>query len=196
MDPVRALARPMLASMFVYGGIDALRSPGPKVPAAEPVAQPVADAAPVDLPDDTEQLVKLNAAVQIVAGVLLATGKLPRLSSLALAASLVPTTIAGHPFWEAEDDEERRQLLVHFLKNVSMLGGLLISAMDTEGRPSVPYRASRAGRRAKVHASHVGALAAERAALTQEKASHGATRTGHALSSTGHAITSALPGVG
>lgn len=194
MDPVRALARPMLASMFVYGGIDALRNPGPKVPAAEGVAQPVADVAPVDLPDDTEQLIKLNAAVQIGAGLLLSTGKLPRLSSLVLAASLVPTTIAGHAFWGADDDAARMSQRVHFLKNVSMMGGLLISAMDTEGRPSVPYRASRAGRRAKVHAGHLGALAAERAALTQEKASHGATQAGHALSSTGHAITSVLPG--
>lgn len=148
MNAIRTLARPMLASMFVYGGIDAVRKPKPKVPPAEGVAQPVADAIPVDLPDSTEQLVKLNGAVQVAAGLLLATGRLPRLSALTLAASLGPTTAAGHRFWEAKDDQTRNSQLVHFLKNVSMFGGLLIASLDHEGRPSVTWRAKRASKRA------------------------------------------------
>ena len=54
---------------------------------------------------------------------MLATGKFPRLSSLALAASLVPTTLAGHRFWEESDPQVKAQQQIHFFKNVSMLGG-------------------------------------------------------------------------
>ena len=46
-------------------------------------------------------LVRVNAAIQLGAAAALATGRAPRLSAMVLAASLVPTTCAGHPFWEA-----------------------------------------------------------------------------------------------
>ncbi|BCB85977.1 hypothetical protein Psuf_032900 [Phytohabitans suffuscus] len=52
----------------------------------------------------------------------------------------MPTTLAGHAFWEHEDPAERRTQRLHFLKNMSMLGGLLLAAADTEGRPSLRYR--------------------------------------------------------
>ena len=47
-------------------------------------------------------------------------------SALALAGSLVPTTLAGHRFWEEEDDAARAQQTVQFLKNLAMFGGLLM----------------------------------------------------------------------
>jgi hypothetical protein len=75
---------------------------------------------------------------------MLAMGLLPRLSSLAIAATLVPTTIAGHRYWEAEDDSERAQQRIHFLKNLAIFGGLLIAAADTGGRPSLRWRSRHA----------------------------------------------------
>ncbi len=33
---------------------------------------------------------------------------------------------------------------IHFFKNASMLGGLLLAAVDTEGKPGVAWRARRA----------------------------------------------------
>jgi hypothetical protein len=77
--------------------------------------------------------------------VLLGLGRFPRLSALALAATLVPTTLAGHRFWEAEDDAGRTQQQIHFLKNLSMLGGLLIAADDTGAAPSLLWRGRHAG---------------------------------------------------
>ena len=70
----------------------------------------------VGIDADTEQLVKLNGAVQVAAGTTLALGILPRVSALVLAASLVPTTLAGHRFWEEEDEAARAQQTVQFLK--------------------------------------------------------------------------------
>lgn len=138
----------MLAAMFVYGGLDALRHPATKVPSASTVAPGLADK--MGLKADTAELVRLNGAVQLAAGVALALGIVPRVASLALAASLVPTTAAGHRFWEETEPTKKRQQTIHFLKNVAMLGGLLTAAGDTGSRPSVPWRAAHA----TTHAIH------------------------------------------
>ena len=143
----RRLARPMLAAVFVSSGIDVLRRPGPRAEMAAPVATKVAE--PLPLPSDPEQLVKINAGVQVVAGLLLALGRFPRLAATALAGSLVPTTLAGHRFWEHDDPAKRSQQQIHFLKNVGLLGGLILAALDTEGAPSLGWRARRAARRAR-----------------------------------------------
>jgi putative oxidoreductase len=118
------VARPLIAGMFVYGGLDAFRNPSGKAPRAAKVTPAIADAVGIDA--DTEQLVKLNGAVQVAAGTTLALGILPRTSALALAVSLVPTTLAGHRFWEETDEAARAQQTVQFLKNAAMMGGLLM----------------------------------------------------------------------
>jgi putative oxidoreductase len=149
----RRIARPLLAGIFISGGIDVLRNPGPRVQRAEPVTTKLAATLP--LPDDTETLVKANAAAQIIAGTGLALGKLPRLSAAVLAASLVPTTAAGHRFWEEESPQSKAMQRTHFLKNLAILGGLIIAATDTEGAPSLGWRARRAAHRAAERASEV-----------------------------------------
>jgi uncharacterized membrane protein YphA (DoxX/SURF4 family) len=84
----------------------------------------------VPLPADDEVVVRGNAAVQVVAGAMLALGRAPRLSALALAASLVPTTLAGHPYWTIEDPDARKLQRIHFHKNMAMIGGLLLAVLD------------------------------------------------------------------
>lgn len=141
MAITRRLARPLLAGIFVTGGLDALQHPETKAPKASTVTEPLADAG---LPADTETLVRVNGAVQVAAGALLALGKMPRLAAAALAGSLLPTTVAGHRFWEEDDPKARATQRIHFLKNLSVLGGLILAATDTEGRPSLGWRAKRA----------------------------------------------------
>jgi putative oxidoreductase len=171
---VRRIARPLLASSFLYGGIDTLRNPQSRVPGATPVVDQIAATAdqqlPVQVPRDVEQWVKVNAGAQVAAGSLLALGRLPRLSALVLSASIVPTTLAGHRFWEHEDPQERFGQTAHFLKNLGLLGGLLITAVDTEGRPSVGYRARRAATRAADSGEKSLAKAQKRAAKAQKQA--------------------------
>jgi putative oxidoreductase len=144
MTVVRRLARPMLAAMFIDGGLDALRHPSTKVGKAGPVVSKLAG--PLHLPDDPELLVRANGAAMVGAGGLLAFGKFPRLAALVLAASLVPTTAAGHRFWEESDPVTKRNQRVHFLKNVGLLGGTLLAVVDTGGKPGVPWRARRAAK--------------------------------------------------
>jgi uncharacterized membrane protein YphA (DoxX/SURF4 family) len=142
MSLSRRIARPMLASIFIVGGLDALRNPEGKVKRAEAVTQPLADKFPA-LPQDTETLVRINGAVQVGAGALLAVGKFRRLAALALLGSIVPTTYAGHRFWEEADDAKRAEQKMHLLKNLGLAGGLILAAMDTEGAPSLGWRAKR-----------------------------------------------------
>ncbi len=147
----------MLASMFLNGGVNALKNADRLAQRARPVTERVTPAVertsmlPVSL--DSKQLVQLNAAVQIAGGAMLATGHAPRLASLALVGSLVPTTLAGHRFWEESEPLQRSNQRIHFLKNVSMAGGLLLSSVDTEGKPSLAWRAQhRAGQARKATA--------------------------------------------
>jgi putative oxidoreductase len=136
-----AIARPMLGGIFIYGGLDSLRRPHTKVPAAQKV---VGNASELLGDVDPAQLVRINGAVQVGAGVALAFGILPRVAAAALAASLVPTTAAGHRFWEETETASRSQQTIHFLKNLAILGGLIFAAADTGGRPSIPWRTRRA----------------------------------------------------
>jgi putative oxidoreductase len=147
MTLVRLVARPLLASMFVAGGIDALRHAESRAPAAKPVIDrvlPMLKQRRPQLPEDPVTLVRINAVVQMGAALALATGRMPRISSAVLAGSLVPTTLAGHRFWEQEDPQAKAMQRTQFFKNASMLGGLLLAAVDTEGKPGVAWRARRA----------------------------------------------------
>ena len=147
MTIVRLAARPLLASMFVVGGLDAVRNAANKSDAAEPVVDrltPLLRKYVPQLPEDPTTMVRLNGAAQVGAALMLATGRMPRISSAVLAATLVPTTAAGHRFWEEKDPQRKAQQRIHFFKNASMLGGLLLAAVDTEGKPGVAWRARRA----------------------------------------------------
>jgi len=158
MPVLRAFARPMVASIFILQGYDTLRRPERVAAAAEPVVRALAERVPA-VPAKTEQAVRLNGAVQLVAGSLLALGRFPRLSALALAATLVPTTVAGHRFWEDDEEKDQAQQRIHFLKNLSMFGGLLIAAADTEGSPSIAWRTRHAAKTARREASLVAKTA-------------------------------------
>lgn len=147
----------MLASSFIIGGINSLKNVEAMADRAEPVTdriEPVIEkASPLPIQLTSKQLVTVNGIVHVVAGSMLAMGKAPRLSSFALAATLVPTTFGGHRFWEEPDPQARANQQNHFMKNVSMTGGLILAAVDTAGKPSLAWRAKRKARKATHAAS-------------------------------------------
>ena len=153
MTLLRAASRTLLASYFVSSGVSAVRHPEALVEAAQPVADRlvplVKQYAPAQVagvvPEDTKTLVRVNGAAQIFGGLALATGKGRRLGALVLAASLVPSTLAKYPFWSRDDAVEKAADRTHFSKNVSLLGGVLLAAGDTEGKPSLVWRAQKGG---------------------------------------------------
>jgi len=209
MSISRRVARPLLASIFIAGGADAIESPEGKVKAAAAVTEPLKARFPF-LPEDTATLVRLNGIVQVGAGSLLALGKFRRLASWALVASVIPTTYAGHRFWEEVDDDARAQQRVHFLKNLGLLGGLVLAATDTEGAPSLGWRAHRrvgevttaigAGRAAtgaRVHrtsaaVAEVGHQAGRRANAAAEKGRGAGHKANRAAERAGHRASRAV----
>lgn len=169
MTVVRALARPLLSTIFVVQGAKAVRDPEPHVAKAQPVAdrfvplvRKVAPAQVGDrIPESTANLVRLNGAAQVLGGLALASGKGRRLGAVVLAGSLIPTTLAGHSFWQESDKAVRAAQKVQFMKNLGLMGGLLLAAVDTEGKPGVAWRATHGAKAAKRETKR-GAKAAKR----------------------------------
>jgi uncharacterized membrane protein YphA (DoxX/SURF4 family)/gas vesicle protein len=99
------------------------------------------------VPSDPATAARINAAVQVGGGLLLATGKLPRIASAALAFTVIPGSLGGHLFWNESDPELKTQKRRDLLTDLSLLGGLIIAAADTAGKPSLGWRGRRAAGR-------------------------------------------------
>ena len=112
MTLVRRVARPLLAAIFIAGGLDQFKHPTAKAKTAGPLLAKVGP--PVGLPDDPELLIRANGMAMVGAGALLAPGHPPRVASSVLAVTLVPTTVAAHAFWKEQDPEVRERQKVQF----------------------------------------------------------------------------------
>ncbi|MFE3796523.1 DoxX family protein [Nocardia tengchongensis] len=178
---LRRIAHPMLATAFVADGIDTLTDPDPRIKAATAALQKREQRLPPTvaayLPSDPARLVRINAAIRIGGGALLAIGKLPRLSAAVLAATFVPAALSESGFWTEHDPERRASKRNDQLRDVSLLGGLLIASTGRRGRPSLGWR----GRRAVARLLHADPSAPDR--LAEAAKEHGpelaaALRTG------------------
>ncbi|MGE9809414.1 DoxX family protein [Janibacter sp. G1551] len=176
---IRRLARLALAGIFISGGLDSLKHPQSKKAMAEPVVQRLAG--PLGLPQDTELLVRANAATMLAGGSLLALGHLPRLASTVLVGAMIPTT-ATHDFWAQTDPAEKKKQRTQFLKNVAIIGGLTLAALDTEGKPGLTYRAKLAGRSADRTVSTTRREARHAARAARREARLAAAHAKHAFS--------------
>lgn len=148
---VRRVARPLLSAVFIGQGIEALRRPEEAAETARPTVeglQKLPDSAAAKIPQDPVTVARVTAAVQIGGGLLLASGRLPRLASAALACSVVPGSLGGHLFWTETDPQQKAQQRRDFLTDLSLIGGLMIASVDTEGKPSLGWRGRRAASRA------------------------------------------------
>ncbi len=178
---IRRIARPLLSVAFIGQGVDALRNPKPAADAARPALdgmRQLPDPIGPNVPSNAETFARVNAAVQVGGGLLLATGKLPRLASAALAVTVIPGSVGGHMFWNEADPQRKADERRAFMTDLSLLGGLIIAAVDTEGKPSLGWRGRRAARKVSeavssalpVGAASGGALADSAIA---EKLGHG-----------------------
>lgn len=147
---IRRIARPLLSAAFIGQGVEALRNPAIALEATEPTVaalrnlpEPYGD----KVPSNPETAARINAAVQIGGGLLLATGKMPRVASAALAFTVIPGSLGGHLFWTESDPERKAQKRRDLLTDLSLLGGLIIAAADTAGKPSLGWRGRRAAGR-------------------------------------------------
>ncbi|GLY17949.1 DoxX family membrane protein [Kineosporia rhizophila] len=147
MTIVRRVARPLLAAPLIQSGVEVARHPGPPAEAARPVLKQVSG--PLRLPEDPVMVVRAAGVVTAVAGSLLAAGRLPRLSALAIVAT-APVVQPVEPFWKEKDPQLRRDKQSTFVKTLGLIGGALLATVDTEGKPSVAYRGRKARKAAAV----------------------------------------------
>ena len=126
----------MLASIFVVDGVRHLINPEAKVETARQVLDkvgPMLEKADPRIPTDPRTIVRAKAATDVVAGLALATGHFTRPAAAVLAVGLVPVAAT-----------DRGDMPTSLLKNLGLLGGLLLAAADTEGRPGLHYRTTHA----------------------------------------------------
>src|ERR1700742_1783147 len=147
---IRRIARPLLSAVFIGQGVETLRNPKITLDAAQTAVttlQTLPDPVGSKVPSDPETVARINAAVQVGGGLLLATGRLPRFASAALAFTVIPGSLGGHLFWNEPDPERRAEKRRNLLTDLSLLGGLIIASADTAGKPSLGWRGRRAARR-------------------------------------------------
>ena len=151
MTIVRRLARPLIAASFVQEGLDAVLHPGKRAEQAQPLVDAVAK--PLGLPQDPELLIRANGAVMVGAGALFALGRMPRLTGLALAATVAPGIYLHVLSLRTEKDTDRRNAeRDDLMRDLGRFGGTLLAAVDTQGRPGLAWRSRHA-------AEHLGASA-------------------------------------
>ena len=146
MSLLRFVARSMLASYFVVNGVKAFRHPEEFVPDVQPLADKVLplvnSALPASargyLPEDTAGLVKCSGVLQVIGGLSLATGLGRRVGAGVLAVTMVPHVLVSNPL--KAKGAERSAIESQLGKNVALLGGVLLAAQDTEGKPNIAWR--------------------------------------------------------
>lgn len=122
----RVLARPLLASWFIYGGVQSVLEPERRAARSAPVIEPALKE--VGLEDvKTTDLVKAHGVATIAAASVLALSRTPRTAGLVLAGLTAATVVAGRPFWLETNEQRKEEQLELFLKNVSLFGGTLLA---------------------------------------------------------------------
>jgi uncharacterized membrane protein YphA (DoxX/SURF4 family) len=147
---IRRIARPLLSAAFIGQGINSLLNPKSAAEAAAPAVdglQSLPDPLGSRIPSDPQTVAQVTAIVQIGGGVLLASGRLPRVASAALALTVLPANLGTHSFWNELDPQLKAEKRQQFLTDLSLLGGLLIASADTAGKPSLGWRSRRAAER-------------------------------------------------
>jgi putative oxidoreductase len=104
----------LLSLIFILGGVSTQLVPGPRAAQIARLHFPLPQVA-----------VRINGLAMVVAGLFFALNLWAQIAAWVLIALLIPTTIFGHAFW-LEDGLKRQEQLTHFIKNLGIVGGLLL----------------------------------------------------------------------
>lgn len=174
MRPFTTLARPFVAAPYIMTGLDAIRDPRERAERVGPAVKPVADR--IDwLPKDPETLVRMEGALSLGTGALLLTGRFRRLTTLLLAAQLLPALATEHRFWTEDDPERRANERSHLLKNAGMFGALLMVATEPR-RPPRMAELRRTARETQIKSGAEAKALRREAAMTLRDARREAAR--------------------
>lgn len=91
-------------------------------------------------------------AIEVIGGLAILTGFKAKLTAWIVFLYLIPTTFMFHNFWTMQG-AMRMDNQIHFLKNLAIMGGLLLLASNGAGRASLDALAARGNDTAAVGAS-------------------------------------------
>ena len=80
--------------------------------------------------------VAVAAALELMGGIAILVGFQAKIVSWILFLYLIPTTFYFHNFWDVPAAEQQNTM-IHFLKNLGIMGGLLLLAANGAGGYSV-----------------------------------------------------------
>jgi putative oxidoreductase len=127
-NPAMFLGRIFLALLFVVSGVGKITGYAATAALMASKGLPMVDI-----------LLPLTIAVELGGGLLLALGWKARWAAAALFLFLIPTTLIFHQFWGIDPKLVQMQK-IHFLKNVAIMGGMLLVLAIGAGAWSVDRR--------------------------------------------------------
>jgi putative oxidoreductase len=127
-NPTMFLGRVFLALLFVVSGIGKITGYAGTAAVMASKGLPMVDI-----------LLPLTIAVELGGGLLLALGWKARWAAAALFLFLIPTTLIFHQFWGIDPKLVQMQK-IHFLKNVAIMGGMLMVLANGAGAWSIDRR--------------------------------------------------------
>lgn len=128
MKTVFLLGRIIFGGFFLYSGLHHFQD-------KKQLAQ-YASAKNVPMP---EMAVAASGALLMLGGASVLLGVKPKVGTLAIMTFLAGVSPVMHDFWATQDSERRQNDMVHFMKNMAMLGGAMaLMGMDEPWPVSVP----------------------------------------------------------
>jgi putative oxidoreductase len=84
--------------------------------------------------------VPASGVLALLGALSIAFGYKARWGAIALVAFLVPVTVMMHNFWSVTDPMTRQMQMVMFMKNIGLIGGALMFAVNGAGALSLDAR--------------------------------------------------------
>jgi putative oxidoreductase len=129
---VSLIGRILIATIFLVSGFFKIAGYSQMVGYAAAKGLPLAGVA-----------IACAAAVELLGGIAILIGFKTRIAAWVLFVYLIPTTLAFHNFWALQGMEQQDNM-IHFMKNLAIMGGLLILAANGPGAYSVDERTTKA----------------------------------------------------
>jgi putative oxidoreductase len=140
-DAALLIGRIALAAIFLYSGYGKLTNPAGFSTYLVNHGFPGAISYPLAL---------IAGATEVLGGLALVSGFQTRYAALLLALFTLVAALIGHRFWEITDAAQRGNQLIHFWKNLAMIGGFLALYVGGAGAFSLDARRSDDDRRTRV----------------------------------------------
>jgi putative oxidoreductase len=125
MRALHVLGRAIFGGFFAYNGINHLQNSRGMAQYAAAKGVPAA-----------EQAVQASGLLLLGGGLSILAGVKPRQGLAAIIAFLIPVSLQMHRFWEAEDAQTRQNEMIHFMKNMALVGAALAMMKIDEPWPA------------------------------------------------------------